>query len=166
MSNPAGISKPGTGGRWTLALCLLAMAAGFAYWYFALRPQAAQAAAAGAVGTELRAAPVSRQAPGAPMKFEPFVVNLADAGGQRYLRVGLSLVVAASPSQVKQIEEHGVKLLRIRSSVLELLSQQVAAEVLTVEGKLALKQSIQERAATVLAPVDVIDVLFTEFVVQ
>jgi flagellar basal body-associated protein FliL len=80
--------------------------------------------------------------------------------------VGLSLVIDGTDEDAKHIEGSKVQLLRIRSAVLELLSQQMSEQVVTPEGKQALKQAIQEQASAVLKPVDVTDVLFTEFVVQ
>jgi flagellar basal body-associated protein FliL len=55
---------------------------------------------------------------------------------------------------------------RVRSDVLELLTEQQAPTLVTAEGKLALKNAIKERAAHALDHTKVIDVLFSEFVVQ
>jgi flagellar protein FliL len=158
--------KKGGALKWVLivvVLLLLAGGGGGGYWYFVLRPQAAEAADPAA-----EAAPKKKghDGGGAALKFDPFVVNLADPGGVRYLRVGLSLVIAGNDAEAKELEEGKVKLLRIRSAVLELLSQQLADEVVTTEGKQALKHAIEAQANTVLAPLEVTDVLFTEFVVQ
>jgi flagellar FliL protein len=153
--------------RWVLmlvALLVLAGGGGGGYWYFVLRPQAAQPPTDGEApaGASKKAHPEG----GAALKFDPFVVNLADPGGVRYLRVGLSLVIDGTAEEAKHLEESKVPLLRIRSAVLELLSQQLADQVVTAEGKQALKHAIEEQANAVLAPVEVTDVLFTEFVVQ
>lgn len=160
-------AKKGGALKWVLmlvALLLLAGGGGGGYWYLVMRPQAAQAAGEAAVdeGKPKK----GRGEGGAALKFDPFVVNLADAGGVRYLRVGLSLVIDGTAEDAKHLEESKVPLLRIRSAVLELLSQQLADRVVTADGKHALKQAIQQQANTVLAPVEVTDVLFTEFVVQ
>ncbi len=159
--------KKGGALKWVLiavVLLLLVGGGGGAYWFFVMRPQAVEAA--GADGTA--PAPEEKKKPegGAALKFDPFVVNLADPGGTRYLRVGLSLVITGDEAAAKELETGKVKLLRIRSAVLELLSEQVADRVVTAEGKQALKQAIEEQARAVLAPMEVTDVLFTEFVVQ
>jgi len=99
------------------------------------------------------------------LTFEPFVVNLADPGGQRFLRATLRLVVD-SEEAAKEIQEDEVRMLRVRSAVLELLSQQVADTLVTAAGKSALKQVIAERANPLLEKTKVTDVLFAEFVVQ
>lgn len=157
--------KKGGALKWVLIAVLLLLTAGGGgggYWYFVMRPQAAEGAEAGAEP----AAPKKHAEGGAALKFDPFVVNLADPGGVRYLRVGLSLVIAGTEAEAKHLEESKVQLLRIRSAVLELLSQQISEQVVTPEGKAALKHAIQEQASAVLEPVEVTDVLFTEFVVQ
>lgn len=100
------------------------------------------------------------------ISFEPFVVNLADRDANRYLRVSLRLVVG-DQAAAEAGGEDAVRMLRVRSAILELLGEQSAAVVATPEGKTALKQAIVERASAVLEPkVKVLDVLFAEFVVQ
>lgn len=157
--------KKGGALKWVLiavAVLVLAGGGGGGYWYFVLRTQAAGPDEAAAGQEEKK----GHAEGGAALKFDPFVVNLADAGGGRYLRVGLSLVIAGDAKEAKELEESKVQLLRIRSAVLELLSQQVSDHVVTAEGKAALKHAIEEQASAVLAPLEVTDVLFTEFVVQ
>jgi flagellar FliL protein len=97
--------------------------------------------------------------------FEPFLVNLTDAGGNRFLKVTVQLVVGTA-AEAKHVEETPVILMRARSSILELLAQQSASELVTPEGKQALKLGIKERVTPLLAHEQVIDVLFSEFVVQ
>jgi flagellar FliL protein len=137
------------------------------YWFLVVKPRAEAAAAQagdapGASGTKKGHAATG----GAAVKFDPFVVNLADEGGTRYLRVGLSLVIDGDEAEAKELEETKVGLLRVRSAVLELLTQQTADHVVTQEGKQQLKEAIEKAANQVLDPVEVTDVLFTEFVVQ
>ena len=127
------------------AVLLLVGGGGGGYWYFVMRPAAAAAAAAAEEvggGKEEKSSKSEKKKPkkkesegGAALKFDPFVVNLADEGGTRYLRVGLSLVIDGDAAEAKELEETKVKLLKIRSAVLELLSQQTADAVVTQEGK-------------------------------
>ena len=97
--------------------------------------------------------------------LEPFVVNLADPGGQRFLRLTLRLVLETEES-AEELEEDEVSRMRARSSILELLTLQAADHVVTPEGKAELKKEIAERATHALGHAKVVDVLFTEFVVQ
>jgi flagellar FliL protein len=99
------------------------------------------------------------------LTFEPFMVNLADEGGSRFLKVTLSLVLEDAASAL-HVSETPVVVSRVRSDVLELLTEQQAPTLVTAEGKLALKNAIKERAAHALDHTKVIDVLFSEFVVQ
>jgi flagellar FliL protein len=149
-----------------LGLVLLLLGGGGAggYWYFVMRPAALAAASHEGAGEAEKKK--EHDGESAALKFDPFVVNLADEGGARYLRVGLSLVIEGAEEEAKELEESKVKLLRIRSAVLELLSQQVAETVVTPEGKQHLKEAIEKQASSILEPTEVIDVLFTEFVVQ
>jgi flagellar protein FliL len=96
--------------------------------------------------------------------FDPFIVNLADSGGSRFLRVNLQLVVAEE-SEAKELTEEPVKLKRARSSILELLAVQKSDSLITDDGKQVLKKSILERASKALG-IKVLDVFFSEFVVQ
>lgn len=113
----------------------------------------------------------AEEAPPKPgiVELEPFVVNLADEGGNRFLRVNMTLLLW-DEEQAKEFEEDPVSGARIRSAVLELLSLQYAAPLITPEGKEELKKAIAERATEVLGhgehALKVTDVLFVEFVVQ
>jgi flagellar FliL protein len=99
------------------------------------------------------------------LTFDPFLVNLTDAGGNRFLKVTVQLVVGTA-AEAKHIEDTPVILMRARSSILELLAQQSASTLVTPEGKQALKLGIKERVTPLLEHEQVIDVLFSEFVVQ
>ena len=96
--------------------------------------------------------------------FDSFVVNLADAGGSRFLRVSLSLVVDDEDSAAAL--EEAVTKVRVRSAILELLALQTAAPLMTPEGKAALKKTIAEQSRKAAPTVQVSDVFFSEFIVQ
>jgi len=100
----------------------------------------------------------------AVIPFDSFVVNLADSGGSRFLRVSLSLVVDDEESA--EALEDPVTKIRVRSAILELLAQQSAAPLITPEGKTALKQSIAEQSRKAAPEVQVSNVFFSEFIVQ
>ena len=99
------------------------------------------------------------------LAFEPFVVNLADAEGSRFLRVNLRLLVSDGEA-ARELQEDEVAMLKVRSGILELLSAQTSDTLVTPEGKAALKTAIAGRAGQTLDTVKVTDVLFSEFVVQ
>jgi flagellar basal body-associated protein FliL len=93
------------------------------------------------------------------------VVNLADTGATRFLRATLSLVVQ-DEEQAKEMEENAVEKARIRSAILELLAEQQADALVTPEGKTELKKHIAERIEHAAHELKVVDVLFSEFVIQ
>jgi len=98
------------------------------------------------------------------VSFEPFVVNLADTGVSRFLRVKVQLVVA-NAEQAEEMEKSLVKLSRARSAILELLTTQTSETLVTPDGKAALRKTIAEQVGQ-LGHLEVVDVLFSDFVVQ
>ena len=141
----------------TAALVLLLGGGGAAYWMLA-----------GSRGAEANpdAAPdAAPTASGAAVALDPFVVNLADPGGTRFLRVTLSLIVEDEAHALELGENELVKI-RVRSAILELLSQQTADRLVTPDGKTELKKAIAEGAAAASEGLHVADVLFSEFIVQ
>ena len=134
---------------------LLLMGGGGAGWWYFMQPAVAAEGAAAEEKEEVRPGLVS---------FEPFVVNLADPGGRKFLRVGVQLLLP-DESTAAELEEDELEISRLRSAVLELLTTRTSADVNNVEGRAALKKAIAETAHQV-GHVEVRDVLFKEFVVQ
>ncbi len=99
------------------------------------------------------------------VSFDPFVANLADEGGRRFVRVTVQLVVGDA-AQAAEMAEIPVLAMQARAIVLELLGMQFADALVTPEGKVALRQAIAERVADALHEIEVVDVLFSDFVVQ
>jgi len=97
--------------------------------------------------------------------FEPFVVNLADANASRFLRISIQLVVK-NAEEAESIQKKPALLMSARSAILETLTTETADKLVTQAGKTELKKVIAERAGTVLDDAKVIDVLFSDFVVQ
>ena len=97
--------------------------------------------------------------------LDPFVVNLADAGGRSFLRTSISVLVAEE-TEAAEIAEDAVTLTRLRAAMIEVLSHQTAERLLTAEGKTELEAAISEPVGEILAGVHVGHVLFTEFVIQ
>jgi flagellar FliL protein len=148
-----------------LVVLLLGGGGGGAYWWFVARPAAAPAegeeGAEGAAHAEAKAAEHPAIVP-----LDAFVVNLADPGGSRYLRVTLGLVVDGE-ERAKELEENAVSKMKVRSSILELLALQTADKLTTPEGKTELKKAIAEHAGKSAGEeTKVSDVLFSEFIVQ
>jgi flagellar FliL protein len=141
---------------------LLAGGGAGGYWLYSTR----------SASTEPEAAKQEKAPRPGVLEMEPFVVNLADEGGKRFLRVNMKLLTW-SEEQAAELKEDVVANARIRSAILELLSLQSAAPLITPEGKEELKQAIAERVGEALGhdagseeELKVTDVLFVEFVVQ
>ena len=138
---------------------VLAGAGGGGYWWWSHRAPADPKAAAKEVEAH------HEPADAGVVSFEPFVANLADEGGSRFLRASLKLVVAGAEA-AREIEESDVEVAQLQSAILEVLTVQTAEHLVTPEGKAALKKQVIEKADHVLHNAKVTDVLFTEFVVQ
>lgn len=90
------------------------------------------------------------------------MVNLADAAGDRYLRVGMEVEVS-TPDAVRELEAQSPK---VRDAIIILLSGKTYADLSTAEGKMLLKNEVAARLNQILGTPRVIRIYFTEFVVQ
>lgn len=150
------VAAPKKRGRGLIVLLLLAAlgaGGGGAYWWLSRTP-----------GLEAAPREVPLSARGL-VPLDTFMVNLADGGGTRFLKCSLQLVLD-SPRSADTVTATPVVVSRVRSEILELLTEQTATELVTTEGKAALKTAIAARLEPVLEGGKVIDVLFSEFVVQ
>jgi flagellar FliL protein len=108
----------------------------------------------------------SQAAPSVPeevMELEPFIVNLADPSGKRYLKLQLA-VDAKNPELKKEIE---ARMPQIRDSILLLLTSKSYSDIAPVAGKIRLRNEILKIInRSLLGAGSVHAVYFTEFVVQ
>ncbi len=103
--------------------------------------------------------------PGGPsqvFKLDPFIVNLQDNSGTRYLKITLNLELAPA-TQSAEIEANVTK---IRDSLIVLLSSKNYEDIGTVEGKYQLRDEIVARVNHFLSKGKVNTAYFTDFVVQ
>ncbi len=94
--------------------------------------------------------------------LDPFIVNLQDNVGTRYLKLTVQLELD-SPSLQAEIESH---LPKIRDAVIILLSSKSYADIGTVEGKYRLRDEIVQRVNKFLSGGRVKTAYFTDFVIQ
>ena len=99
---------------------------------------------------------------GAIYSLDTFVVNLADQGGKRYLRVKIDLEI----SDEKLKEELDQRLPQIKDSILMILPAKKFDNIKDEEGKIALRNEIIEKLNSFLKTGSITYVYFTEFVVQ
>lgn len=107
--------------------------------------------------------------------LEPIVVNLADAGGKTYLRVGIALRLIdpalkkdEKPKEEKAKDGKGGDEAEaaVRDTTLEVLGRQTAADLLAIKGKETLKTELKAALKLRNADLQVADIYFTEFLVQ
>jgi flagellar protein FliL len=100
--------------------------------------------------------------PGPIVPLEPFIVNLADEGGGRYLRVSMQLELSD-----KELEKEMEKLLpKIRDSILMILPSKKSEDIRTSEGKSKVRDEIIVAINGSLTTGTVENLYFTEFVIQ
>jgi len=107
-------------------------------------------------------APEEKKPESAIYEMDTFMVNLADAGGKRFLKSVIKLRV----SSLEVAEECKERNIEIRDLVLMLLSSKESMEVVSTEDKLDLKKQILESLNRVLRKGQVQNVYFTDFLVQ
>jgi flagellar FliL protein len=107
---------------------------------------------------------------GAIASMDTFIVNLADPGGNRYLRVTMDLELAGKPADKAAAKTAGDELAKrmpqIRDAILMILSTKRYADISTTEGKTALREEILNAANGLLASTQISRIYFKEFVIQ
>lgn len=109
--------------------------------------------------------------------LEPLLVNLADQGGGAYLRVVVALEIEdpppardAKPKEEKPAEKGKVAVneveVKMRDASLSVLGRETSEGLLAPEGKELLKKQLSHAISEHLPEVKVVDVMFTEFLVQ
>jgi flagellar FliL protein len=100
---------------------------------------------------------------GAPeiLVFDPFIVNLTNTAGNRYLKVTINIEIDSG-----SVEEAKGRNAQIRDSIITLLSSKSYADVGSVSGKYQLRDEIAARVNLILTEGKVKSVYFTEFVIQ
>ena len=94
--------------------------------------------------------------------LDTFIVNLADEGRSRYLRVTMDLELAQSADAGKLTERSP----QIRDSILMILPSKQFDDIAGMEGKIALRDEILAKLNSLFVNDVVTNIFFTEFVVQ
>ena len=101
----------------------------------------------------------------AVLPLEPFVVNLADPEAPRYLRIKVSLMVD-DKSKSKELADNQALQLKVRDIILQSLTAKTSHDIINEEGKNKLRHEIQEKISVYFQQPKLVDVMFTEFVIQ
>ena len=102
---------------------------------------------------------------GAVLDLDPFVVNLADTDSNRYLRVTITLMID-DKTAIAHLTENTAVLSKTRDVVLQILSRKRSDEIIDEVGKQDLRAEILAKLAPIYHEPKVVDVMFTEFVIQ
>jgi flagellar FliL protein len=155
--------------KWFLLLLLLVLLGGGGYLVYSLglldkilnrtTDEAASAGSGQAGGNVHISTPASNLN---TASFEPFVVNLADPSGSRYIRLTLAAEVV-SPEVIRELE---VQNPRIRDAMIMLLSSKTYADISSQSGKLRLKNEILDRMNQLLGGPKITRVFLQDLVVQ
>jgi flagellar protein FliL len=98
----------------------------------------------------------------AVFNLEPFIVNLQDNSGTRYLKLTINLELEPNGT----VTELQSQTAQIRDSLIILLSSKGYADIGTVEGKYQMRDEIVARVNQFLHKSKVKTAYFTEFVIQ
>jgi flagellar FliL protein len=96
------------------------------------------------------------------MALDTFIVNLADAGGKRFLRVTIDLELGNAEMQ----EELKTRLPQVRDAILMVLPTKRFEDISTTDGKIALRDELLASLNEFLTTGQVNNIYFKEFVVQ
>jgi flagellar FliL protein len=142
---------------------LLAAAGGGAAWFFMHGKEDAHEEEKPA-----KKKPAKKAGPPEYLPVEPFTVNLqpGEGGGDQYLQLAITLQVGGLE------EKDNIKnnMAKVRNRMLLLLSAKRATDINTPEGKVQLAKEIVEQLNEPFEPrgdkQDIVDVLFTSFIIQ
>ncbi len=99
---------------------------------------------------------------GPMVEIEPFIINILDEQGTRYLKAAITLETDNDPV----VEEINQRMPQIRDAILQLVGNKTFGELADLQGKLQLRSEIRERLNKLLTGGRVQKIYFTEFVVQ
>ncbi|MBG0777836.1 MAG: flagellar basal body-associated FliL family protein [Desulfovibrionaceae bacterium] len=153
--------------KWIILLVLLLALAGGGYFAYLKFFAAPAPAPAGEAATAEQGKDAAQMATASPkdaqiVTLPTFLVNLADPLGRRYLKMTLDveLVNQAAADELNTAQP------KVRDKIILLLSSKSYTELASMESKLLLKQELVERINQVLGGSKVLNVYFTELVIQ
>ncbi|AFL88127.1 flagellar basal body-associated protein [Terriglobus roseus DSM 18391] len=102
------------------------------------------------------------------LALEPMIVNLSDDGGRSYLRATVSLRIKDEPKTEEKTDPKSSDGLAaaLRDSTLSVLTQESADSLLIPEGRDRLKAKLQQEFKLRNSETSVLEVYFTDFLVQ
>jgi len=107
-------------------------------------------------------APAEKADYGFMFPLDPFIVNLAGSGGNRFLKVNISLKMSAPEVHL----ELRKSILKVTDSILFLLSSKSFEDVDSFQEKSKLEDEVMVRVNKFLTAGQVNEAYFTEFIIQ
>ena len=157
QAETAGEAKGGKGKLFVIVGALVVLAGGGGgAWYLGLLPGGRHAEAKEEVQEE------KPPLVGALLALEPFIANLADEDGKRYLKASLQVEFF----EAKAPEQFNTRMPQMRDLLLTLFTSKLFTEIRTPQGKALLRDEIINRMNRTLGKDLVKAVYFTEFIVQ
>jgi flagellar protein FliL len=145
-----------------LVAVLLVLTIGLAVGFFMMWNQLSALSAQTNLPANAEASQGEAVTMGPLFSLDTFIVNLADEGRSRYLRVTMDLELANSADTGKLNE----RLSQVRDSILMILPSKRFDDIASMEGKIALRDEIIAKLNSLYANKVVTNIFFTEFVVQ
>ena len=96
------------------------------------------------------------------IELQPFVVNLADTEGSRYLRMSVSIGVG----ETKEEKPDPILMTRVRNALLAVLTTKTSDEILTQHGKSILRKELLKAARAAIEEPHIEAIYITDFIVQ
>ena len=96
------------------------------------------------------------------IELQPFVVNLADTEGSRYLRMSVSIGVG----ETKEEKPDPILMTRVRNALLAVLTTKTSDEILTPQGKSILRKELLKAARAAIEEPHIEAIYITDFIVQ
>ena len=147
--------------KWIIiGVVVLVLAGGGYVGWTMLNPQPDQTGAAGGQAPDTEV--VKEMEVGTMFDMDPFVVNLNEAGGKRYLKSKIEIEFVGDNLRIEMTN----RLPQLRDVILLHLSSKTLDEIRSVDGKIELKNALIKRINQVLKQGKIRNLYFTQFVIQ
>ena len=147
--------------KWIIiGVVVLVLAGGGYVGWTMLNPPPDQTGADGGQAPDTEA--VKEMEVGAMFDMDPFVVNLNEAGGKRYLKSKIEIEFVGDNVRIEMTN----RLPQLRDLILLHLSSKTLDEIRSVDGKIELKNALIKRINQVLKQGKIRNLYFTQFVIQ
>ena len=124
---------------------------------------AAVSAQAAAPESDKNAEKAKPEQMGKVVSLDTFIVNLADPGANRYLRVTMDLEVTGGKTPEEEVTRRTAQL---RDTILMILPTKKFSDIISTEGKSALREELLSALNAHLASSKIARIYFKEFVIQ